>query len=246
MNNHDYLLKLCAERQGARASARFLDYGCGAGEIVERGVSRGLDFHGCDVFYEGGDYSSRVPASLIEARRVLRMDDGKAPYPDQHFDVIVSNEVIEHVADLDAMLREIKRLLRPGGVVISIFPHREVWREGHCGIPFLHWFPVGSRPLRVWYAFGLRCLGLGNFTDKKTRWQWAEDFCLWLDNWTHYRSEAEIHAAFAPHFSQVRHIEADFLDNRLENLEPVMKLVPTWAKGIFVRKMAGLVLEARV
>ncbi len=245
MNNFDYLVKLCADRQQTTPSARFLDYGCGAAQIVERGVARGLDFHGCDLFYEGGDYSSEVPESLRQANRVQRMEDGKTPYPAAHFDAIVNNQVIEHVADLDAMLREMKRLLRPGGVVLCIFPHHEVWREGHCGIPFLHWFPKGSEP-RIYYAFALRCLELGFFTGKKTRWQWAADFCQWLDQWTHYRSQAQIHAAFALHFSQLRHLEADFLDQRLERLAPVLRFIPAWAKALFVQKMAGLVLEARV
>jgi 2-polyprenyl-3-methyl-5-hydroxy-6-metoxy-1,4-benzoquinol methylase len=42
--------------------------------------------------------------------------------------------VLEHVEDFDVVLRAMNRVLKPGGMVLSIFPDRSVWRQGHAGI----------------------------------------------------------------------------------------------------------------
>jgi len=93
---------------------------------------------------------------------------------------VIDNQVMEHVRDLDGVLGEIQRVLKPGGMVLNLFPDRSVWREGHCGIPFLHRFGKKSR-LRVRYAAACRGLGLGYHKGEKSVMGWSEDFCRWLD-----------------------------------------------------------------
>src|SRR5215471_3782706 len=127
-----------------------LDFGCGAGELVEAGIAAGLNMSGADVFYEGASARPR-------GGRIHEIRDGVLPFPDATFGLVVNNQVMEHVEDLDAALHEIHRVLRPGGLVLSVFPSRDVWREGHIGIPFSHWFPQGS-PVRFYYTWLLRAL----------------------------------------------------------------------------------------
>lgn len=43
-------------------------------------------------------------------------------FKDQHFDIVVCTEVIEHVGDPNALLKEISRILRPGGYAVLTFP----------------------------------------------------------------------------------------------------------------------------
>jgi len=70
-----------------------------------------LDAWGCDVFYEGGDSSSQIP---VELRPYIRRMAGDAnPYDDVSFDVVLSNQVFEHVPDMEAALIEIARVLKP-------------------------------------------------------------------------------------------------------------------------------------
>jgi SAM-dependent methyltransferase len=59
--------------------------------------------------------------SNIEARR---SDITKAELPDAHFDLVLCSEVIEHIADSQSALAQIRRILRPDGRLILTTPHR--------------------------------------------------------------------------------------------------------------------------
>ena len=238
MNNYEF----CADYAASRLppGARVLDYGCGNGRIVKLLRARGIDAAGCDVFYEGGDHSSEVDPELL-GKSVLAMDGNKIPFADNRFDMIVNNQVMEHVADLDAVVCEMTRVLKPGGTVLSLFPHRGVWREGHCGVPFLHRFPKGSR-FRVKYALLMRLLGNGHFTENKSPRQWAEDFCIWLDKWTYYRSYEEIEATFSRHLARPRHLESYWMRSRFGK---GAGLLPGMLLSLVCRKLGGLVFEVR-
>ena len=165
------------------------------------------------------------------------------------FDVVFSNQVLEHVPDLDKVLSEIHRVLKPGGVILSLFPDRAVWREGHCGIPFLHRFPKGSR-LRASYALMMRCMGFGYFKEGRSRREWSRNFCQWLDDWTYYRSLPDIHQGFARHFKDVQHMEDEYLAFRLRRSSLAALAGPSQIAVVrplaryIVRRNMGLVFTA--
>jgi SAM-dependent methyltransferase len=239
MDNYQY----CVGYALALASGRdfsVLDYGCGAGQIVAPLRAAGVNACGCDVFFGGGDYSSQVPAEFWNTA-VFPMQDGKIPFPSETFDLVVSNQVLEHVNDLPAVLAEMHRVLKPGGAVLSLFPDRSVWREGHCGIPLLHWFPKHSR-LRVYYALTLRALGLGANKGNKGLMQWSEDFCQWLDQWTYYRPYAVITEEFGAYFGPLHHLEAEWLAARLG---PRARSIPAWMRQLIAKKWGHLVFVCR-
>jgi SAM-dependent methyltransferase len=235
MNNYEFAADW-VQRHAAGSPTRVLDYGCGAGQIVRLLRQQELDAWGCDVYYEGGDLSSQIPVELQPYIR--RMAGTAIPYEDASFDVVLSNQVFEHVPDMEAALVEIARILKPGGVSLNLFPDRGVWREGHCGIPFLHWFPKNTKP-RIYYAALLRSLGLGHFTQGKTIMGWSRDFCVWLDRWTYYRTMAEIHERFGRVIGQTQHAEEDLLHARFDGR---FDAIPGSLQRFIVRKMAGLVL----
>jgi len=234
VNNYEFCARFAAKVRNGAPAFKALDYGCGAGEIVKLMRDDGLDAWGCETFYEGGDLSSRVPPELKD--RILVMQGDRIPFPDNTFDLLMSNQVLEHVADLDVVLSEVSRVLKPGGVCLSLFPHREVWREGHCNIPFLHRFPKGSR-LRIYYAAALRALGVGYFKDEKTALNWSRSRCTWLDKWCYYRPYRQIAESFTIHLSKPNHIEADWIVSRSKKLE----LLPRWLRQLMAYKLAGLV-----
>ena len=238
MNNFDYCAEWVREAAGG-GSVVALDYGCGAGQIVEALLRRHVDAYGCDVFYEGGDYLKSMGPGLL-GTRVFKMNGGKIPFPDGTFDFVTNNQVMEHVEDLDSVLTEIHRVLKPGGRLLSLFPDRTVWREGHCGIAFLHWFPKKTRP-RVYYAAFFRILGFGHFKKNKSVLQWSRDFCEWLDKWTWYRSHAEIRGAYSRYFIDEQHFEEDWLRGKLGSRAWLVRWLPRRFQRLVVRKLAGMV-----
>jgi SAM-dependent methyltransferase len=240
MNNYEYCSQFIASR--LQAGGKVLDYGCGSGKIVSLLRDRGVDAWGCDVFYEGGDYSQQVPANLL-GTAIRRMQGDQIPFESGSFDWIVSNQVLEHVPDLEIVVSEMRRVLKPGGFVLSMFPDRGVWREGHCGIPFLHRFPKRSH-FRVRYAAALRRLGFGYHTEGREALEWSRNFCEWLDQWTYYRSYEEVHAEFLRRFADVTHYETDWLDERLGSRKVFAAPLPHWLRRLIVQKLMGLVFVA--
>ncbi|MDQ3066117.1 MAG: class I SAM-dependent methyltransferase [Actinomycetota bacterium] len=93
---------------------RFLDVGCGMGELAER-VQNEL---GVEVI--AVDVSPRM-VELTKARGVdARIADvQELPFEDQSFDVVAANWVLYHVPDLDRGVRELARVLQPGGHLVA-------------------------------------------------------------------------------------------------------------------------------
>lgn len=241
VDNYGYCVDLVRRR--FPRNARVLDYGCGAGQIVGLLRANGFDGFGCDVFYDGGSYESAVPEDLRD-RYVVRMTEHAIPFADASFDVVISNQVFEHVADIDRALSEIRRVLRPGGYFLCLFPDRRVWREGHCGIAFLHWFPKNSRP-RIYWAALWRVCGFGYFKRDVSIMQWSRDWCDWLDRWTHYRGIAEIRRSFSKYFDAPENLEADWLHARYAHRRRVFSWWPHQLKRLVVIKLAHRVFLFR-
>ncbi len=194
---------------------KVLDYGCGAGQIVLLALERGFDAYGVDLFYEGGDSSSAAKKTGLWETRIFSLrDDNFIPMDDASFDVVLANQVFEHIDDFSIPLREIDRVLKPGGLFINIFPSDVVWREGHIGIPFSHWLPRNSR-VRYYYTLALRTLGAGYFKNSAPPRRWTEQKLAWIDAWTFYKPLADITRQFGQYFS-IRFYEADYLIYRFE------------------------------
>jgi SAM-dependent methyltransferase len=64
------------------------------------------------------------------------------PYPDASFDGIACLDVLEHVADVEAVLMEMYRVLVPGGVILTTVPNRRAFRDPHYHLPGINWLPT--------------------------------------------------------------------------------------------------------
>lgn len=246
-----FVLDFARRLASARPAASILDFGCGAGELVSAGRRAGLDIVGADVFYGGSEARVQAERSGMLGTAICEIVDGRLPFEDSRFDLVTNNQVLEHVEDLDLVLREIHRVLKPGGTVLSLFPSRDVFREGHIGIPFAHWFRPGSRA-RYLYTWVLRSAGLGTWKQQApTSRQWARDKLDWLDRYTRYRARKEILAAFSRYFSN-EFREVEYIRYRLCDtpaLAPLARLLdlpggPAAAVAVF-RKLAFLVIVSR-
>lgn len=238
----------------ARHGGRVLDYGCGAGRLVRAARQQGVDLYGTDVFYGGSATRAEVEASGLLGTVIREMPDGRIPFASHEFDLVVNNQVMEHVDDLDAVLREIHRVLKPGGTMLSVFPSRDVWREGHIGIPFSHWFAKNSRTRFLW-TWALRSVGLGTWKEQApTSKQWAKDKLQWIDDWTRYRTREEIFDAYGRLFrnelKEVDYIRFRLLDGSPSGLRRRLADTASWPvlsvlEVALFRKLAFLVIVSR-
>lgn len=84
------------------------------------------------------------------------------PFPDNSFDVVISNHVIEHVGSEEMQrehLKELRRVLRADGVGYLAVPNRWMLVEPHFRLPLLSWLPA---PITHWYV---RLTGRGRHYD---------------------------------------------------------------------------------
>ncbi|NNL66279.1 MAG: methyltransferase domain-containing protein [Myxococcales bacterium] len=139
---------------------RFLDCGCGAGEYVRAFEALGARAAGVEI--EAAKL--RDAGVRGSARGLSRGDIQRLPFADATFDLALVNEVLEHVPDDLAGLREVHRVLLPGGRVVVLSPNRLYPFETHGvflrgsgrrlshATPFVPWLPVsvGRRFLRYW------------------------------------------------------------------------------------------------
>lgn len=111
-----------------------LDFGCGS-KPYESVFTRATNYVGVDIEVSGhGHQNSRVDVFY----------DGKSlPFPDGHFDAVVSFEVFEHVFNLEEVLREIRRVLKPGGKLLVTIPF--AWHEHEAPYDFARYTSYGIR-----------------------------------------------------------------------------------------------------
>jgi SAM-dependent methyltransferase len=243
--NHEFILRWL-ETIDPHHALRTVDYGCGGGELVVAGRARGIQIWGTDVFYADGSDRDRVAETGLLGDVVREIEGGRAPFADGEFDLLVSNQVLEHVRDLDAVIDEWARLIRSGGRFLALFPTRETLREAHVGVPMLHRFPPGRA--REVYATAVRRAGFGYHHRSLPPRAWAREAVDWVDSYTTYRPWRDVRASLARHF-ELRTISTELIRFRLSgsrwpwlatatDLRVVDKVSP-----VALRLLAGEVLE---
>ncbi len=136
-------------RHVALEDKRILDVGCGVGAFVRRLREFSSHVVGFDVdaerVKEGGE---QVPNLALAVGEHL-------PYADATFDVVLMHEVLEHVTDDQATLRETRRVLAAGGRVVIFCPNRLYPFETH-GIFLGKRYIFGNMPLVNYLPDALR------------------------------------------------------------------------------------------
>ena len=177
-----------------------LDVGCGRGQTVAQLLKLGFDAYGMEASREQARLAREGMENVGEDPnriRLLPAPDFSYPFEEEAFDVVLSDNVIEHVADIQGFAREISRVTRAGGHGWHIFPSHRCLVEPHVRMPFVHWLPSGrarSRLIAVWTLFGIEAhwpkLDGAAASAKSTA------YAKYLEENTCYRSTGEIVAAF--------------------------------------------------
>jgi SAM-dependent methyltransferase len=117
---------------GLPAEPRILDAGCGSGrfmvELAKLGTVTGVEL-------------SDTSVSLARQRQLGEVVEGSVlemPFPENSFDLAVSLDVIEHLEDDLAALRELRRTVAPGGALLVTVPAYQWLWSGHDEINHHH------------------------------------------------------------------------------------------------------------
>jgi 2-polyprenyl-6-hydroxyphenyl methylase/3-demethylubiquinone-9 3-methyltransferase len=153
---------LATMRKYCRPGARVLDLGCGAGSFSAALHRHGYDVIGLDIAENAVELARQTYPQVCF--QVLRAD-GTIPAPDQTFAAVWSSEVIEHVFDVGAYLREIHRVLQPNGLLVLTTPHHGLIKNlGIVLVKFERHFNVQGNHIRYFTKPALdRCLTEGGF-----------------------------------------------------------------------------------
>ena len=101
---------------GQGKGRRVMDFGCGAGALVRGLESAGYESYGCDFRGSVGESPSG------QLREIGTSPAYALPFPDEYFDVIVSTSVLEHAQNKHECFVEMRRVLKPGGFAVHLFP----------------------------------------------------------------------------------------------------------------------------
>lgn len=102
-----------------RPDARVLDAGTGEGRHLEALLGTGAAVAGVDY---SGSGLAKIPESLRPRAHFARCDLGRLPFADASFDLVLAVDVIETLVEPGAVLREVARVLRPGGLLLCNIP----------------------------------------------------------------------------------------------------------------------------
>lgn len=108
----NYLIK----RLKIKKNQKILELGCGRGEFLNEFISYGLDGYGVDL----SDYCKNFFPKIKFKKTDLANE--KLPFDDNYFDIIYSKSIIEHFYYPETVFQEAHRVLKPGGIIITLTP----------------------------------------------------------------------------------------------------------------------------
>lgn len=114
---HDKVLALLLADSRAAGWRSYLDIGAGHGSLIKKVKSK------LQVTSSVCDYTDTLMKLPDQKVDIANLNHEPLPYPDASFDIVTATEVIEHLEDFRLVVREIHRVLRPGGVCILSTPN---------------------------------------------------------------------------------------------------------------------------
>jgi SAM-dependent methyltransferase len=136
-------------REWADLHGRILDNGCGLGTYLQALARYSTQRFGLEIEME------RAVKALPDATGIAQAVGERLPFSNDVFDLVLSNEVIEHVADDALYAAEMVRVARPGGRIVIFCPNRYYPVEQH-GIFWRGAYKFGNVPLVNYLPDALR------------------------------------------------------------------------------------------
>ena len=242
IDNYSYLANKVKELKNHQNEIKILDYGSGSGKLVKliNESVVGARCYGVDVYSRMNkkieehvdNYSSDIFSSID--------DNGCVPYEDCYFDLVVSNQVFEHIQEFDTPIAEINRILKPNGKFIILFPTREVIIEGHCGIPFMHLF-INHYKLQyfITYLFGLVKFCIRKDNNLNIR-EWVVNRINYVNLYTFYLPRNLAMSKLKEKFEVDCNLSHDLFLWKYGNKYKPLRFIPWFIIDIMMRYVSGV------
>jgi len=108
-------------RNFPKGCRRVLDFGCGDGHFTRKLFGKAEKIFGCDIDSKKISINKKASKNIIY--RAIK-PDGKTHFPNEFFDCITLIGVLEHVKSEKSTIKELNRILSPGGVLF-IYVHNK-------------------------------------------------------------------------------------------------------------------------
>lgn len=197
-----------------RSNIRILDLGCGNGDLIlylneilpQLNPDLKFEIYGYDIDEHGGikkDYLKDLLKKLTlssphidwNQRIKLISENDPIPFPDQFFDIILSNQVMEHVKDHTRLFSELNRTLKVNGLSAHLFPFKSIIIDPHINLPFVHKIMDVDNRKNIIKLFSK--LGIGKFRAYQKKYghnldQFTQEFSDYFSRLVHYINHKEI------------------------------------------------------
>jgi MPBQ/MSBQ methyltransferase len=251
LNNHleDYIGFTFADQVAPTVArqvphgSQLLDVGSGFGSFVITAHDLGLKPFGLEIAQYDAQYSlkrlEQEAPGLSNFSPFLCGSGKDLPYRNASFDAVTLWNVLEHIDFLDEMIKEVFRVLKPGGLVFIICPNYVALRmEAHYQVI---WPPLLPRPLAIFY---LKLLGKNPEFFKHSIF---------------YRTNWEILASLRKHHLKIRHLDgspikpdklklSSILLEKIQNpnliSNPIARIIFQTAKFLHLQKFSELMVRS--
>lgn len=165
----DYPKKLCTylfQTYAMKKGMKFIEVGCGRGEFLQNFKNLGLECYGVDYSSEAGSETKNINIKVCD------LEKGKLPFKKNFADVIYSKSFLEHINNPKNFLREALRVLKPGGLLLTLVPDWETNYKIYFD-DYTHRTPYTSVSLEdVYNIFGFKRVQVIKFRQLPIVWKY--------------------------------------------------------------------------
>ena len=184
-----------------------LDLGCGDGHFASIAFDRPIDI-GIDPW----SGPVKLAAKQGSYQQVINGLGNQLPFPDEYFGSVISNSVLEHIEDLDVVIKEVSRVTKPNGIFIFCVPNH-LFLEN---LSISSWFDkIHLNLLGNLYRKFFNWISRHHHCDSPEVWEkrlLKADFSI--DRWWHYFSAEALHVLEWGHYFGLPSLMSHFLLRR--------------------------------